>query len=76
MDAEDFELAVTAIILLGRVRKKWFKRKPRKQWVHIMFKEREGKGAKQENFYHWYFLQLLLKFHILLNYIYLFPPCS
>ena len=34
MDAEDFELAVTAIILLRRVRKR---RKPRKQWARAIF---------------------------------------
>ena len=52
MDAEDFELTVTGIILLRRVRKRRFKRKPRKQWVRAKFKETEGEGAKQENFYH------------------------
>ena len=52
MDAEDFKLAVTAIILLRRVRKRKFKRKPRKQWVRAKFKVTEGEGAKQENFYH------------------------
>ena len=46
MDAEDFELAVTAI-----VRERSFKRKPRKQCVRAVFKEREEKVAKQENFY-------------------------
>ena len=45
MDAEDFELAVIAVILLRRVRKRRFKRKPRKQWVRTIFKEREEKGA-------------------------------
>ena len=45
MDAEDFELAVIAIILLRRVRKRRFKRKRRKQWVRTIFKEREVKGA-------------------------------
>ena len=40
MDAEDFELIVTGIILLRRVRKRRFKRKPRKQWVRAIFKER------------------------------------
>ena len=45
MDAEDFELAVTAIILLGRVRKRSFKRNPGKQWVCTIFKERKEKGA-------------------------------
>ena len=45
MDAEDFELAVTAVILLRRVRKRRFKRKPRKQLVRTTFKEREEKGA-------------------------------
>ena len=44
MDAEEFELAVTAIILLQRVSKR-FKRKPRKQWVRAIFKERGEKGA-------------------------------
>ena len=52
MDAEDFELAVTAIILLRRVRKGRFKGKPRKQWVRAIFKEREEKDAKREIFYH------------------------
>ena len=45
MDTEDFELAVTAVILLRRVRKRRFKRKPRKLWVRAIFKEREEKGA-------------------------------
>ena len=40
MDVEDFELAVTGIILLRRVRKR-FKRKPKKQWVRAIFKEWE-----------------------------------
>ena len=44
MDTEDFELAVTAVILLRRVRKR-FKRKRRKIWVGAIFKEREEKGA-------------------------------
>ena len=52
MDAEDFELAVAAIILLRRVRKRRFKRKLGKQWVCAEFKEREEKDAKRENFYH------------------------
>ena len=52
MDAEDFELAVTAIIVLRRVRKRMFKREPRKQWVHAVFKEKEEEGAKRENFHH------------------------
>ena len=51
MDAEDFELAVTAIILLRRVKKKRFKRKPTKKWVRATFKEREEKNLKRENFY-------------------------
>ena len=78
MDPEDFELAVTAIILLRRIRKRRFERKARKQWVHAVFKESEEEDAKRENFYHtnWYFLQLLLKFHLLLNYIHLFSQCS
>ena len=45
MDIEDFELAVTAVILLLKVMKRRFKRKPRKQWVRAIFKEREEKGA-------------------------------
>ena len=45
MDTENFELAVTATILLRRVRERRFKRKPRKQWVRTIFKEREEKGA-------------------------------
>ena len=40
IDVEDFELAVTGIILLRRVRKR-FKRKPKKQWVRAIFKEWE-----------------------------------
>ena len=52
MDAEDFELAVTAIILLQRVREKNFKRKSRKQCVRAIIKDREEKGAKRENFCH------------------------
>ena len=52
MDAEDLELAVTAIILLRRVRKRRFKRKPRNQWVRAKFNKREEKDAKRENFYH------------------------
>ena len=52
MDAEDLKLAITAIILLQRVSKRRFKRKPRKQWVRAKFKETEGEGVKQENFYH------------------------
>ena len=43
MDTEDFELAVTAVILLRRIRKRRFKRKPRKLWVRTIFKEREEK---------------------------------
>ena len=43
VDAKDFELAVTAIILLGRVRKRSFKRNPGKQWVCTIFKERKEK---------------------------------
>ena len=31
MDAEDFELAVTAIIMLRKVRKRMFKREPMKK---------------------------------------------
>ena len=45
MDTEDFEFAVTAVILLRRFRKRKFKRKPRKQWVRVIFKDREEKGA-------------------------------
>ena len=45
MDSEDFDLAVTSIILLGRVRKRRFKRKPKKQWVSAIFKKREEKDA-------------------------------
>ena len=45
MDTEDFELAVTAVILLRRVRKRRFKRKRRKIWVGAIFKERKEKGA-------------------------------
>ena len=52
MGAEDFELAATAIILLQRVREIIFKRKPGKQWVRAIFKEREKTGAKRKNFYH------------------------
>ena len=44
MDLEDFELAVTAIILLRTVSKRRFKKIPRKQWVRAIFKEREEKG--------------------------------
>ena len=51
MDAEDFQLAVTAIILLQRVRKRKFKRNPRKQRVRAKFKDREEEGAKRKNFY-------------------------
>ena len=40
MNAEDFVSAVIAIILLRRVL-----RKPRKQWIRAIFKEREEKGA-------------------------------
>ena len=52
MDAEDFELAVSAIILLQRVREIIFKRTPRKKWVCAIFKERKETGAKRKNFYH------------------------
>ena len=45
MDTEDFEFTVTAVILLRRFRKRKFKGKPRKQWVRVIFKEREEKGA-------------------------------
>ena len=38
MDAEDFELAVAAIILQQRVREIIFKRTPGKKWVHAIFK--------------------------------------
>ena len=43
MDAKNFELAVAAIILLRRVRKRRFKRKPRKKWFRPIFKERGEK---------------------------------
>ena len=46
MDPEDFELAAAAIILLGRIRKRRFKTKPRKQWVRAIIKEREEKSKK------------------------------
>ena len=46
MDPEDFELAAAAIILLGRIRKRRFKTKPRKQWVRAIIKEREEKSGK------------------------------
>ena len=56
MDTEDFELVVTAIILLQRVRKRRFKRKSRKQWVRVIFKKRQEKDAYyqlvRENVYH------------------------
>ena len=45
MGTEDFELVVTAVILLRRVRKRRFKRKPRKQLVGAIFKEKEEKGV-------------------------------
>ena len=45
MDAEDFELGVTSINLLRRVRKRRFKRKPREQFFSAIFKEREEKDA-------------------------------
>ena len=45
MDTEDFELAVTAVILVRRIRKRRFNRKPRKPWIRAIFKEREEKGA-------------------------------
>ena len=51
MDAEDFELAVTAIILLQRVREIIFKRKPGRKRVCTIFKERKETDAKQKNFY-------------------------
>ena len=50
MDAEDFELAVTAIIMLRRVRKRRFKRKPRKQWFRAILKEREENGPYVDKF--------------------------
>lgn len=51
MNAEDFELAVAAIILLQRVRERKFKRKPRKQCVRAKFKERKEEGGKRKNFH-------------------------
>ena len=45
MNTEDFQLAVTAVILLRRVRKSKFKRKPRKQWILAIFKKSEEKSA-------------------------------
>lgn len=45
MNAEGFELGVKAINLLRRVRRRRFKRKPRKQFVSAIFKEREEKDA-------------------------------
>ena len=45
MDAEDFELAVTLIVLLQRVRKIRFKGEPTNLWVRTIFKRREEKGA-------------------------------
>ena len=45
IDPEDFELAVTVIILLQRVRKIRFKGKPTNLWVCIIFKRREEKGT-------------------------------
>ena len=76
MNAEGFELAVATIILLRRVWKKRFKRKNRKQWVRAIFNERKEKIAKWENHTNiGIFLQLLLKFHLFLNYICLFSPC-
>ena len=76
MDAEVFGLTVTTIILQRRVRKRRFKRKPRKQWVRAQFKDREEKGAKWEHLYHTnfvVFLKLLLKYHHLLKYLFFFP---
>ena len=73
MDAEDFQLAVIAIILLQRVRKRKFKRNARMlQWVRAKFKDREEGGAKWKNY------KLLLKFSssFKLHYIYLFSQCS
>ena len=76
MNAEGFELAVATIILLRRVWRKRFKRKNRKQWVRAIFNERKEKIAKWENHTNiGIFLQLLLKFHLFLNYICLFSPC-
>ena len=49
MDTEDFELAVTAVILLRKIRKTRFKRKPRKLWVHAIFKEREEREVDITN---------------------------
>ena len=50
MDLEDFELAVTTIILLlQRLGKRWFKRKIRKQWVSALVKEREKRGANYQH---------------------------
>ena len=78
MDAEDFELAVTVTILLRRVRKRRFERKPRKQRVRTKFKAREEKGAKRENFYHANIgiFSISAKFHLLLNCIYLFSTVT
>ena len=45
MDAQDFKLAASTIILLQRVRERKFKIGPRKQWVSAIFKEKEEKGA-------------------------------
>ena len=49
--AEDFKLAVAAIILLPRVTKRRFKRKSKNQSVRGEFKEREEEDAKRKNFY-------------------------
>ena len=45
MGAEDFELAVTVIVLLQSVRKITFKGKPTNLWVCTIFKGKEEKGA-------------------------------
>lgn len=45
MDEDDIEFALTAIILMRRIKKQRFKRKPPKERIRSIFLEREEKGA-------------------------------
>ena len=62
MNKEDVELAVTAIIMLRRFRKRRIKRKPRKQWVRAIFKEIEEKGAYYQLIREYFIVQTLIFF--------------
>ena len=62
MDAEDFELALTAIILLRRVRN--LDQSLHQQFLHRSFSLYPGKILSYK---HWYFFTTSVKFYLLLK---------